>query len=62
MVNSAKAFAAMQGRDFVTPEDIIKVAAPVLAHRVMLTPDREMEGLTTSDIVAQIIQKIEIPR
>lgn len=62
MVNSAKAFAAMQGRDFVTPEDIIKVAAPVLAHRIMLTPDREMEGLTTSDIVAQIIQKIEIPR
>lgn len=62
MVNSAKAFAAMQGRDFVTPEDIIKVAAPVLAHRIMLTPDKEMEGLTTSDIVAQIIQKIEIPR
>lgn len=62
MVNSAKAIAAMQGRDFVTPEDIIKVAAPVLAHRIMLTPDKEMEGLTTSDIVAQIIQKIEIPR
>lgn len=62
MVNSAKAFAAMQGRDFVTPEDIIKVAAPVLAHRIMLTPDKEMEGLTTSDIIAQIIQKIEIPR
>lgn len=62
MVNGAKAFAAMQGRDFVTPEDIIKVAVPVLAHRIMLTPDREMEGLTTSDIVAQIIQKIEIPR
>ncbi|RQO72353.1 magnesium chelatase [Pedobacter sp. KBW06] len=62
MLNGAKAFAAMQGRDFVTPEDIIKVAAPVLAHRIMLTPDKEMEGLTTSDIVAQIIQKIEIPR
>lgn len=62
MLNGAKAFAAMQGRDFVTPEDIIKVAAPVLAHRIMLTPDREMEGLTASDIVAQIIQKIEIPR
>lgn len=62
MINSAKAVAAMQGRDFVTPEDVIKVAAPVLAHRIMLTPDKEMEGLTTSDIVAQIIQKIEIPR
>ncbi|MNY45003.1 hypothetical protein D3C86_1800760 [compost metagenome] len=52
----------MQGRDFVTPEDIIRVAAPVLAHRIMLTPDKEMEGLTASDIVAQIIQKIEVPR
>lgn len=62
MLNSAKAIAAMQGRDFVTPEDIIKVAAPVLAHRIMLTADKEMEGMTTSDIVAQIIQKIEIPR
>ena len=62
MINGAKAFAAMQGRDFVTPEDIIKVAPPVLAHRIMLSPDKEMEGLTTNDIVAQIIQKIEIPR
>jgi MoxR-like ATPase len=62
MINGAKAVAAMQGRDFVTPEDIIKVAAPVLAHRIMLTPDKEMEGLSAADIVAQIIQKIEIPR
>lgn len=62
ILNSAKAIAAMEGRDFVTPEDIIKVASPVLAHRIILTPDKEMEGLTTADIVAQIIQKIEIPR
>lgn len=62
LINSAKAIAAMAGRDFITPEDIIKVASPVLAHRIMLTPDKEMEGLTASDIVAQIIQKIEIPR
>lgn len=62
MVNGAKAFAAMQGRDFVTPEDIIKVAPPVLSHRIMVTPDKEMEGVTAADIVAQIIQKIEVPR
>lgn len=62
LINSAKAIAAMAGRDFITPEDIIKVASPVLAHRIMLTPDKEMEGLTASDIVAQIIQKLEIPR
>jgi len=62
IINSSKAIAAMEGRDFVTPEDIIKVATPVLAHRIMLTPDKEMEGLTTSDMIKQIIQKIEIPR
>lgn len=62
IVNSAKAIAAMQGRDFVTPEDIVKVAAPVLAHRIIVTPDKEMEGLTAADVVAQIIQKLEVPR
>lgn len=62
MINGAKAIAAMQGRDFVTPDDVVKVAAPVLAHRIMLTADKEMEGMTASDVVAQIIQKIEVPR
>lgn len=62
IINSAKAMAAMKGRDFVTPEDIIAVATPVLRHRIMLTADKEMEGLTPDEVVAQIIQKIEIPR
>lgn len=62
MVNGAKAIAAMAGRDFVTPDDIVKVASPVLAHRIMLSPEKEMEGLTTADVVAQIIKKIEVPR
>lgn len=62
MVNAAKALAAINGRDFVTPEDIIQVTAPVLRHRIMLTPDKEMEGVMPDDVVSQIIQKIEIPR
>src|SRR5476651_67499 len=62
IINSAKALAAMKGRDFVTPEDIIWVAPAVLRHRLMLTPDKEMEGVTADEVVAQIIQKIEIPR
>jgi len=62
VVNSAKALAAMKGRDFITPEDIIWVTPAVLRHRIMLTPDKEMEGVTPDDVVAQIIQKIEIPR
>ncbi len=62
IINGAKAVAAMKGRDFVTPEDIIWVAPAVLRHRIMLTPDKEMEGVTPDEVVAQIIQKIEIPR
>jgi MoxR-like ATPase len=62
IVNGAKALAAIKGRDFVTPEDFIAVAAPVLRHRIMLTPDKEMEGITPDNVVAQIIQKIEVPR
>ena len=62
MLRMAKAIAAMNGRDFVTPDDIQYVAYPVLNHRVILTPEREMEGYDTYDVVQAIIQKIEVPR
>lgn len=62
LLNSAKAYAALHGRDFVTPEDIKFVALPVLRHRVMLTPDKEMEGITSDEVVKQIIDKVEVPR
>lgn len=62
ILGSSKAFAALQGRDFVTPEDIQAVALPVLRHRVILTPDKEMEGVTPDEIVKQMIDKIEVPR
>jgi MoxR-like ATPase len=62
ILTTSKAIAAMRGRDFVTPDDIREVAVPVLHHRVMLTPEKEMEGLSASDIVKQIIQQVEIPR
>lgn len=62
IINAAKALAAIRGRDFVTPEDIIFVSTPVLRHRIMLTPDKEMEGVTPDEVIAQIIQKIEVPR
>jgi MoxR-like ATPase len=62
ILNSSKSYAAVNGRDFVTPEDIKFVALPVLRHRVMLTPDKEMEGITTDEIVKQIVDKIEVPR
>jgi MoxR-like ATPase len=62
IINAAKAMAAIKGRDFITPDDIILVALPVLRHRIMLTPDKEMEGVTPDDVITQIIQKIEVPR
>jgi MoxR-like ATPase len=62
ILNSSKAYAALHGRDFVTPEDIKSIALPVLRHRVGLTPDKEMEGLTTDDVINQIVDKVEVPR
>ncbi|MFN3839141.1 MAG: AAA family ATPase [Cyclobacteriaceae bacterium] len=62
LLNCAKAFAAIHGRDFITPEDVKFVAAPVLRHRIMLTPDKEMEGVTPDDVVKQIVDKVEVPR
>lgn len=62
VVNAAKALAAIRGRDFVTPDDIVWVAPAVLRHRIMLTPDKEMEGVSPDEVIKQIIQKIEIPR
>ena len=62
IMDASKALAAINGRDFITPDDIKKVAGPVLAHRIMLTPEREMEGLTSEQLVKQIVDSIEIPR
>jgi MoxR-like ATPase len=61
-MNASKAIAAMQGRDFVTPEDIREVAIPVLRHRIILAPDKEMEGVTEPDVIKQIIQAMDVPR
>ncbi len=62
ILKASKAFASMAGRDFVTPEDIKQAAIPVLQHRVIVTPEREMEGVTTKQIINQIIEAVEIPR
>lgn len=62
IMNASKAIAAMQGRDFVTPDDILSVAIPVLRHRIILTPDKEMEGISEDDVIRQIIQGMDVPR
>lgn len=62
IANGSKAIAVMASRDFVTPDDVIKVAPAVLCHRIMLTPEREMEGISTREVVQQIIKGIQVPR
>ena len=62
ILNAAKSNAAINGRDFVTPDDIKRCAKAVLKHRLVLTPEREMEGFTVEKVIEQILETIEIPR
>lgn len=62
LLQSAKALAALQGRDFITPEDIKFMTLPVLAHRVLVAPEKELEGLDAAKIIQQITEMVEIPR
>lgn len=62
LLNSCKALAALRGRDFITPDDVQELAYPVLRHRIILTPEREMEGATPDDIIKLILEKTEVPR
>ena len=62
ILNASKALAAIRGRDFITPDDIKEMAVPVLRHRVLLTPEKEMDGTSTDTIIWQLIDKAEVPR
>jgi MoxR-like ATPase len=62
ILQASKAIAAMNGRDFVVPEDILYVAPSVLRHRLVLAPEKEMEGGTADDVIRDLIQLAEIPR
>lgn len=62
ILNAAKGFAAIDGRDFITPEDIKQASFPVLCHRVILSAEKEMEGVKIQQVIEQIIESIAIPR
>lgn len=62
LLNASRALAALRGRDFLTPEDIREMAGPVLRHRVILTPEKEMEGLSADELIEQLLRSVEIPR
>jgi MoxR-like ATPase len=59
---ASRALAAIEARDFVTPDDVRTLAAPVLEHRIMLKPEFEMEGTTTPEIIAQLLADVPVPR
>jgi MoxR-like ATPase len=62
LIMAARAFAAISGRDFVTPDDIKTMAPSVLEHRLILRPEFEIEGLTVAEVTQQIMQQIAVPR
>jgi len=62
VMNASKAIAAINGRDFVMPEDILEVFGPVLRHRIILSPDKEMEGVTEDEVIKQIVNGMNVPR
>ena len=62
LLNAGKAYALLQGRDFVTPDDIKFIGVPVLQHRLMLSPETEMEGHSAATICKRLIEKIEVPK
>jgi MoxR-like ATPase len=62
VMRAAQARAAINGRDFITPEDVKEVINPVLRHRITLTPEREMEGMKPDQVIQMILEKVEVPR
>jgi MoxR-like ATPase len=62
LIMASRAYAAIAGRDFVTPDDIKAMAQPVLEHRLILRPEFEIEGLTVPEVIQQILQQIAVPR
>ena len=62
LIMASRAYAAISGRDFVTPDDIKAMALPVLEHRLILRPEFEIEGLSVAEVIQQILQQIAVPR
>ena len=58
----AKAYAAMDGRDYLLPDDVKTAAVPVLRHRLVLKPEADMEGLTSDQVIADVLGAVEVPR
>ena len=62
LILAARTYAAVNGRDFITPDDIKTLALPVLEHRLILRPEFEIEGLTLNEVINEILKEIAVPR
>jgi MoxR-like ATPase len=62
LVLAARVRAALEARDFVTPDDIKSLAVAVLGHRLVLRPEFEIEGLTINEVIATVLEAVEVPR
>ena len=62
LILASRAYAVISGRDFVTPDDIKAMTRPVLDHRLILRPDYEIEGTTTTEVIDSILDEVPIPR
>jgi MoxR-like ATPase len=62
LLSAARALAALEERDFVLPEDVKTLAAPVLEHRVLLRPEFEMEGVEVHEVIKAVLEAVEVPR
>ena len=58
---TARAWAASEGRDFAAPDDVKAIAGPVLEHRLLLTPEAELDGLTPADVLEEVLAKVAVP-
>jgi MoxR-like ATPase len=59
---ASKAIAVLRGRGFVTPDDVRSLAGPVLKHRLLLSPDAELDGATPADVLKEVVNSVEVPR
>ena len=62
ILRGARAVAALEGREFAVPDDVQEVALPALRHRVILTPEAEVEGRGVDDLLSELIRSVEVPR
>ena len=62
LLEASRATAALEGRDYITPDDVKSLVAPVVSHRITLSPEAEMEGLALEDLLRRIFDQVEVPR